>query len=376
MRVFVFTLGTRGDFELFHTLGKALRARGHAVTIATSPFYLDDVAASGLDGMPVGNGTQADLERILARFASIIDRTLRTLHYVNEWILPQFRHSAEAILSAAGRADYFINNLKITLKRGEEFLPGASVTYDPPGSLAELGMYGDPREGGAILKLVAMSKALVDPDDQWPADHRFTGFWIDPTTGARAPSPDLKAFLSAGTPPLSVTLGSMPAHDADQLVALLAKAGELGRFRVVVVPGWSRIAQAPHDPDRVFVTGEAPYARLFERSACVLHHGGCGTAAATVHAGKPSLVAPQVACQVHFASLLRAQGLAPEPIDDLSAIDARSLADRVVATIADRSLADRAEHWRGIVRAERGVQAAVELIEAHAQSRALMDSTA
>ena len=54
MRVFILALGTRGDLELFLTLGRALRARGHHVVLGTSSFYADRVAESGLQAAAIG----------------------------------------------------------------------------------------------------------------------------------------------------------------------------------------------------------------------------------------------------------------------------------------------------------------------------------
>ena len=46
MRVFLLTLGTRGDFELFFSLGCELRRRGHSVLLGSSHFYADRVEAA------------------------------------------------------------------------------------------------------------------------------------------------------------------------------------------------------------------------------------------------------------------------------------------------------------------------------------------
>jgi hypothetical protein len=55
MRVFLLTLGTRGDFELFFSLGCELRRRGHSVLLGSSSFYAERVAAAGLTWAPMGD---------------------------------------------------------------------------------------------------------------------------------------------------------------------------------------------------------------------------------------------------------------------------------------------------------------------------------
>ena len=52
-----------------------------------------------------------------------------------------------------------------------------------------------------------------------------------------------------------------------------------------------------HPSPNVLVIDEAPYELLFAHAAAVVHHGGVGTLAAVLRAGKPSIILPQVACQ-------------------------------------------------------------------------------
>jgi sterol 3beta-glucosyltransferase len=44
--------------------------------------------------------------------------------------------------------------------------------------------------------------------------------------------------------------------------------------------------------ERVLLIDEVPHAALFQRVSAVVHHGGGGTAAAGLRAGRPSLVTP------------------------------------------------------------------------------------
>ena len=51
MNVLALALGTRGDLELFVMLGRALEARGHRVTLASSGFYAERVHEAGASGV-------------------------------------------------------------------------------------------------------------------------------------------------------------------------------------------------------------------------------------------------------------------------------------------------------------------------------------
>jgi UDP:flavonoid glycosyltransferase YjiC (YdhE family) len=63
------------------------------------------------------------------------------------------------------------------------------------------------------------------------------------------------------------------------------------------------------DPD-VLVTDYAPHSQLFPRASAVIHHGGIGTAAQALRAGKPQLVVPFFADQPDNAVRLEGLGVA------------------------------------------------------------------
>src|SRR5688572_1833153 len=99
MKVFILTLGTRGDLELFLSLGLELHRRGHAVALGTSAFYRQTVEAAGLAAVPVGAGQRQQLCALLAALAAVRDRTERTRQYFRRWLRPQLATGAAAIAS-------------------------------------------------------------------------------------------------------------------------------------------------------------------------------------------------------------------------------------------------------------------------------------
>jgi sterol 3beta-glucosyltransferase len=283
MQVLVLTLGTRGDLELFVVLARALAARGHQVTFASSTFYEAAVRGAGLKFLAIGQGTHAELLAVLRGMSGTADRIERTRMFAAQWLQPQLMQGREALFTAGVTSDYFVSNLKLVLQRGGEVLPGAFVTYDPPAAVEELARYGSRRHGGRILELVALSERLADPGGIWGEEFHFTGFWnqaVPPGT----PEPELARFVEAGPPPVVLTLGSMLSADAEALIERFASALDASRQRGVLVAGWSRPTRAPAC---LCLVQEANYDWLFPRAACVVHHGGVGTLAAVLRAGKP-----------------------------------------------------------------------------------------
>jgi UDP:flavonoid glycosyltransferase YjiC (YdhE family) len=361
MRVFMLALGTRGDFELFLTLGRELRARGHEVALGGSGFHVAAAREAGLGWEQVGVGTREELLSVLRSLSSCPDRAQRTYAVYRRWLRPQLAAGMGVITAAAAGTDYFISNLKLVLRRSGGVIPGAAVTYDPPAAVEDLAKYRTREHGGLILELVAMSKGLIDPEGRWGDEYHFTGFWVDQRRPAASPPAELEAFVRGGLPPVVLTMGSMVMFDAGELARVFATSLRLSGQRGVAVAGWAAGAPAPAGP--VLCVDEAPYDWLFPRSSCVIHHGGCGTVAAVLRAGRPSVVLPQVTCQEHFARMLAREGLVTG-IFDAQAVEPAALA-AAIREAGEELPKCRAREWQNTLCAEGGVKTAADLIEAH-----------
>ena len=316
MRVFILALGTRGDLELFLILGRELARRGHDVTLGSAAFYEALVRRWPVAWAPVSTGTQAELVSVLRSLASVPDRTARTFHVYDRWLRPQIQEAVPAITAIAARCDYFISNLKMVLRRGDDILPGAAVTYDPPGDLADLEKYRTQEHGGRILDLVAMSRPLIDPRENGahPTTSPVSGLASLPPSGSRLPN--FAAFLETGTPPVVITLGSMVMFDVEQLVLLLTEAldpGRPARDPGVGMVGDSSRGIAPGDrcfaSARSLTTGSSPGLPVSSIMAAA------GTISAALRAGRVSLVLPQITAQELFARVLAREGLATATLD-------------------------------------------------------------
>lgn len=363
MQVFILTLGTRGDFELFLNLGRELRRRGHRVLLGTSAFYAERTRSAQLEWIRVGNGDRERLVAMLRSLSPVTDKTRRTYLFYNKWLRPQLAVGMEAITAAGAQADYFISNLKMVLERGGKTVPGAAVTYDPPLAVEDLPQYGTQDHGGRILDLVALNRDLVDPENRWGEQYRFTGFWREAEVPGWSPSAELLAFLGSGPPPVVATLGSMVMFDPGKFARDLAAALQLCAGRGILVGGWSEIP--PGAPvGEIFRLREAPYGWLFPQASCVIHHGGVGTLGAVLRAGKPSILLPQIACQEVIARMLMRENLATGifNVDDL---DPPALAAAVRRAAQEERFRESARRWQRVVSAERGIEAAADLIEDH-----------
>lgn len=364
MHIFILTLGTRGDLELFLMLGRELGSRGHRVVLGTSEFYSARVREARVEWAQIGDGTQDQLVSILQSLSPIQDKTRRTYLYYQRWLRPQLSMAMGHITSLGAGTDYFISNLKMVLRRGDKIIPGTSVTYDPPGAIEDLPKYGTQKHNGMILDLVAMNKTLVDPEDRWGAQYRFTGFWRDEGRSPSEQPAELVDFLDNGPPPVVITMGSMVMFDTNKLVRDVTQALGVAGQRGIIVVGWSGISHVDGSPAPVLCASEVHYDWLFPKASCVIHHGGCGTVAAVLQAGKPSIVLPQITCQEHFGKMLLRENLATG-IFDAHALDPGDLGAAIQRAVTDERANQSARYWQGAVSEERGVEAAADFIEAH-----------
>lgn len=218
-------------------------------------------------------------------------------------------------LMAAGRA-----TLRLRLGRG---LRRARRALDLPARLP-----GTPllEHGARVpLRLGLWSPRFSPLPDDAPPGLMVAGF---PPAPAGALDPALRSWIAAGPPPLVVTLGSI-AHAlgrADFWEQAAAMARRLG-LRAVLLHG---DAEAPAGPDLMAVR-YAAHAPLFPLAAAVVHHGGIGTTAEALRAGRPQLVLPVGGDQIdNAARLVRIGVAATMPVRDF---DAEAGAERLGALL-------------------------------------------
>ena len=97
---------------------------------------------------------------------------------------------------------------------------------------------------------------------------------------------------------------------------MLLEALRLSGQRAVIAPGWGMWSDAVSASlgACVHVIDAAPHRKLFPLMAGLVHHGGAGTSAAGLLAGKPTLVTPLMMDQWFFANLVDRHGAGPKPL--------------------------------------------------------------
>ncbi|MCA9995114.1 MAG: glycosyltransferase family 1 protein, partial [Anaerolineales bacterium] len=367
MRVFILTFGSRGDVQPYVALGKGLQAAGHAVTVCTSASFEPFIAAHGLaygymsDDLLKLIDTDAGREAMenstgvvgWAKTAVSLAQQVKPLQHQmlhDSWHAAQAAqpdliiyhpkafggaHIAEKLGIPAMLAiplpvfvptGEFPNIVFPNWKLGSGYnrltytlaLKGARAQY---GKLVQafrqetLGLLPQPRtadelhftNGDPIPVLHGYSRHVAPHPADWPSHVHTTGYWfLDQATDWQPPA-DLQAFLDAGEPPVYVGFGSMagrnPAKVTQIVVAALQKAGVRG----LIATGWGGL-DASDLPETIFRIEQAPHDWLFERITAVIHHGGAGTTAAGLRAGKPTVICPFFGDQPFWGQRVAALG--------------------------------------------------------------------
>ncbi len=405
MKIAILTLGTRGDVQPYAVLGRALQQRGHEVTLATARNFESLVASYGIGFAPVEADYQALLDsdegkKMLKANPLAIRRNLATHIY------PLVTQSLDEFYALAKASDWVLYHVKTLADCFADQFPSKMIralvvpAVEPTTAFANPAFSGLPIPGflrKASYKLTALgmqmmkkpiaafrqkhglpkqyqppatpvlygiSPWVLDKPIDYPASSVFTGYWFG--TSETELSADLMAFIQAGEPPLLLTFGSMPFKSKFDLSEAIVKATQKLGTRIIVVKGWGlgnveKLAEHPG----IKVIDSAPYEKLFPMVRAVVHHGGAGTTAECLRAGKPSFVCPvmyPVGDQQFWGELLFKKGLgvASVPVKKLAE---ETFLNSLAQLVGTESLYENAAAMAQKLSEEDGLANAVRVIE-------------
>lgn len=422
MRLTMISIGSTGDVRPYVILGKELARRGHTVTIAAfSPFekmvrdaglhfyplagdvvkFMASIMKPGTTGIsylqrvqdaikevagPLLANMQAacqDAEAIITTFFgssmySIAEKNnvpcIQTQYY------PMDYNDATPISSAPGlRAGKAWN--KMTYKVGYLLINSLEHRY-LTGWRKEQGMRVRkirPRpdytvNGHQIPVLYALSPLLMPRPLSWNEHIHMTGFWTETEVPDFTPDKSLCDFLSAGEKPVYIGFGSMVSGDMGKTLSIVLEAVEEAGIRAILQKGWGG-AEVKAPSDRVYVADYIPHEWLFEQVSAVVHHGGAGTTAAGLKAGKPTLIIPFGGDQPFWGMRVRALGLGPKPIRR-EFLTVERLTRALVDLTQTKSYYVAAKELGIRLREENGTKIAADIIEEEVQRWLSEDKTA
>ena len=415
MKVIICCLGTRGDVEPLLALGKALQARGHAVTLCGPdncaswvrdehalgfvPLGIDFKAlmqsrevreARGGIEAAIGKGVIAAMPAALRAASDTADRVgvdlvvcsatfpggpdLAEKHgaaLVTTAMAPVFpTRQFPFFLASVGPFGCLLNRATYLMPAMARAMHGAALAQwrreelrlqSRGPRMLEMGCQTD---GMVAPRLCCVSPSVIPQPNDWDTATTMTGYWRLEDPAQWAPDDALAAFLAgADRPVVYIGFGSMTVLEPAALVAIVLPAVREAGVRAVLQLGWSGdvIDAAAAD---VYYLDVAPHAKLFPLVSAVVHHGGAGTTAAGLSAGRPTLICPIGADQPMWGDRVhRELGCGPKPIP-LAKLTPALLASRLHALVSDAGFCTRATELAARIAREDGLARAVEVIEA------------
>ncbi|KAI4869725.1 glycosyltransferase family 1 protein [Hypoxylon rubiginosum] len=208
------------------------------------------------------------------------------------------------------------------------------------------------------------SPALIPKPNDWGQHIDIAGFYFLNLASSFTPDPDLAAFLEAGPPPVYIGFGSIVVDDPNKLTRMIFDAVAETGIRALVSKGWGGLgADSVGIPEGVFMLGNVPHDWLFQHVSAVCHHGGAGTTAAGINAGKPTIIVPFFGDQPFWGAMVARAGAGPDPIP-YKDLTAAGLAESIRMALKPETQ-ERASELGEKIREEKGADVGAQCFHKH-----------
>ena len=414
-RIVLTTFGSFGDIHPYIAVGLELKIRGHQAIIATSPSYREKIEATGLGFHPV----RPDIlppEENLETIIKAMDIRKGGEFIIKDLFAPFVRESYEDLREATRDADLLVTHVltfagpALAEKTG---IPWISTVLAPTSFFSDYDPFVPPQAPGLVrllrlspyiahafnalarritkkwvepvyrlraglglprgehpvfegqhapaLVLALFSRALGEPQPDWPPQTIVTGFPFYDRKDETNIAPELVKFLDDGEPPIVFTLGSTAIFVAEDFYHQSIAAARLLNRRAVLLIGDARNMPKEPLPEKIVAFDYAPYGQILPRAACIVHQGGVGTTGQALRAGVPSLVVPFNHDQPDNAYRVTRRGVARTI--SRNKYQAATVAKELDILLTDESYAQKAAAIGRQVQSEDGARTAADEIE-------------
>ena len=415
MKITIIAIGSRGDVQPLLALGLGLKSKGHDVAIATHALFEDVVHSNGLGFFLIKADPKKTLESRDGQEAlKNGSNPIRSWIDFSRMVRPSFIQTGLDCLNACEGSDLIVYSPFSTffaLHVAEKLnIPGVAAYLAPAHPTTQIPSFLSPtqvnlgrtlnllswkihelmiwfpyraminelrmkhlglpplgmttfqsRRREESLVLYGISPSVFPKPPDWAEKIKVTGYWFLEKEAGWDPPAELLEFLSWGKPPVYVGFGSMTLHDPQSVTAMVLKALKHSNQRGVLLNGWGRLGGTDL-PDSVIKIDSAPHGWLFPRMAAVVHHGGAGTTASVLRAGKPSVIVPFFVDQPFWGRRVFELGAGTKPIP-FKKLTVEGLASSINIAVNSADIQSRVTELSEKIQDENGVAYAVEQVE-------------
>lgn len=404
MKIAILTLGTRGDVQPYAVLGKALKQRGHEVTLSTAKNFESLIKSYGLNFIPVDADFQALLDSEEGK--KIRKNPFLAKKQLKKFVYPMMADAFVTFYELAKQSDKVLFHIKtmadnfadqfpekmikadvIPASQPTEEFPNPVFSFLPLPSflnkftfkLTELGLKMWTKPINDFRKSVGLPASFKKPDlpsiygisevllkkpSDYPENSFYTGFWSDSSNSEL--SQDIIDFVVNGEPPLLITFGSMPFDSKLNLKDLIKTVSDKLNTRIILIKGWGLADTKDLEKEpNIKIIDSAPYDKLFPLVKAIVHHGGIGTMAACLKAGKPFLTCPvlyPLGDQFFWGNIARKKGVGLKPLP-LKKMTVENFIANVQELLSNKDLYVKSKEISEKLSEENGIERAIKIIE-------------
>ncbi|CAF0801884.1 unnamed protein product [Adineta ricciae] len=424
LAIVILIVGTRGDVQPFIALAKALLACGHRVRLATHETFRKFVRENGIEFYPLA-GDPADLMSFMVKNAGIVPSVSsivagdigKSRRVIGEILASTWKACiedddetgvpfvAEAIIANPPSYGHIHCAQKLQIPLHIVFTMPWSPTIQFPHPFIKVDYNRAPidrinmlsydlvevltwscmrniinefREDTLGLPLLhtrqavgimmdehvphtyCWSPSLVPKPSDWPTHIDVSGFFFLNLATNYKPPDDLLRFLKKDPPPIYIGFGSITGHDSARILHVVLDALEQTGYRALL-SGFD--VDKNKLSDNILKIDNCPHDWLFQHVSAVCHHGGAGTTAAGLRAGKPTIIVPFFGDQFFWGNMVSKSGAGPVPAPGKT-VTAKQLADSF-KFVHDPAVQEAAQKISANFQRENGCEVAVRSFHAH-----------
>lgn len=411
----ILTVGTRGDIQPFVALAKGLIEHGHMVTICTGVNFKAFVEEHGISFLPVRVDYQ-ELTQSERGKQMLGSNPFQVMRNMKDIIFPMMEQMLQYLWDASRDADVLIYHPKafggydiaeklkiqsfiahpVPIIAPTSLITNPALPIDLPFGWMKtasfymnrlfmmsffklinkwreetLGLHSNRSiftndlklRGKPIPVLYGCSSSIVPFDPKWNKKVSMNGFWfLESDASAWEPSQELLEFLNKGSAPIVISFSSMPLKNPNVVYEMLAAALKKTKQRGILITGWSGMRENSLQTDDLFTIESIPHSWLFPQTKGIIHHGGAGTTAAVLKAGKPMIICPFSGDQPFWGRRMHEIGVATKPLKEKD-MSMEAFCDRILELVSNNLFSENAAKLSRKIEQENGITDTVKFIE-------------